>query len=95
MPIIFAFSQNRSNIFSGVVWKEAYADDGTMAKAKCSAGEVAIAFGSISGVTKEHFESGEFEILILDPLTSSVWDVEQFRKAPSGNISCNSWISTS
>ncbi|MBE6957885.1 MAG: hypothetical protein E7447_01860 [Ruminococcaceae bacterium] len=80
---------------SGAVWKEAYADDGTMAKAKCSAGEVAIAFGSISGVTKEHFESGEFEILILDPLTSSVWDVEQFRKAPSGNISCNSWISTS
>lgn len=79
---------------SGVVWKEAYADDGTIAKAKCSAGEVAITFGSMSGVSKEHFESGKFEILVLDPLTSSVWDTKQFYKAPNGNISCNAWISS-
>ena len=79
---------------SGTVWKEAYADDGTMAKAKVSAGETAICLGVISGITKEHFASGEFEILVLDPLTSSVWNTKHFSKSLDGNITCNSWISS-
>lgn len=80
---------------SGAVWKEVYADDGTMSRAKLAANECAIAFGQMSGITKENFASETFEVLCLDPLTSSVYNVKQYAKVAPGNIDVNAWISTS
>lgn len=78
---------------SGAVWKEVYSDDGTMAKAKLAADEIAISFGNMTGVTKEHFASNTFEVLVLDPLTSEIYTTKHYAKVPAGNVSSNSWIS--
>lgn len=78
---------------SGACATEFYADDGTLSKAARASNKIAISI-TYGGFSLENFESGEYELVVLEPLTSQYWNEKHWRMRQDGTFH-NSWISTS
>lgn len=78
---------------SGAFATEFYADDGTMATAARSNDLIAIDIIS-SGWSVDNFDSGNMELVILEPLTSEYWSEQHWKQRQQGAFH-SSWISTS
>lgn len=78
---------------SGACATEFYADDGTLATAARASDKIAISLSN-GGLKADNFESGKFELVLLEPLTSQYWNEKHWKMRQDGTFH-NSWISTS
>lgn len=78
---------------SGACATEFYADDGTLATAARASDKIAISISN-AGLKANNFESGKFELVVLEPLTSQYWSEKHWKMRQDGTFH-DTWISTS